>query len=303
MTEAKFSSFVISETTRNQIKALPQEMQLKFFWAVTEFGLDGIDPNFDGIELALWIPMRDFILSSKRKDEAWHNKQQENGKKGGRPRKKPAHNVETQNNPKNPELFEETQKTQRFLDKNPKTHNDNDNDNDNEDVNVYSGSDEPLGQKPSSKQKQKKPPLREREPVNDLECVEKAYLQNWDALFTQGKVKTADPVVNWNQTRKLLKNHFERIKPDLIIQAINNGITDDWVLEKGYSLGTMLSASVLNRLINSKNAGPPGESKFGKLSEGTVDISALYKQFGLTGSETEKRRKLIELRDRGEVSF
>jgi hypothetical protein len=164
----------------------------------------------------------------------------------------------------------------------------------------------PVVSKTSSSQKSektKKPPIREREPVNDMERVEKAYLQNWDALFSQGKVKTADPVVNFNQIRARLKKHFEKLKPDLIIQAINDGAKDDWVLDKGYSLGVMLSASVLNRLINSKNTGPPEESTFGKLSEGTVDIPALYQQFGLTGTEAEKRRKLLELRDRGEVSF
>jgi hypothetical protein len=108
----------------------------------------------------------------------------------------------------------------------------------------------------------KKPSLREREPVNDMERVEKAYLLNWDSLFTQGRVKTNDPVVNWNQTRSLLKKHFEKLKPDQIIQALRNGMTDDFVLNGGYSLGTMLSAAVLNRLINSagKATGVPPPS-------------------------------------------
>jgi hypothetical protein len=104
MSETKFSTFVMSETTRNQINALPQDMQLKFFWAVTDFGLDGIEPKFDGIELAIWIPMDDLILNSKREDEAWRNKQRENGKKGGRPRKTPV-NKETKDNPKNTEVI------------------------------------------------------------------------------------------------------------------------------------------------------------------------------------------------------
>jgi hypothetical protein len=97
-------------------------MQLKFFWAVTDFGLDGIEPKFEGIELAIWIPMRDLILNSKRQDEAWRTKQRENGKKGGRPRKTPIDN-ETQKNPNTPGVIEETQKTQGFLEKHPKTHN------------------------------------------------------------------------------------------------------------------------------------------------------------------------------------
>jgi hypothetical protein len=131
MDEGRFLTFKMSETTRNQIRALPQEMQLKFFWAVTDFGLDGIEPNFDGIELAVWIPMRDLILNSKRQDEAWHNKQQKNGKKGGRPRKTPV-DEETQNNPNNSGFFEENPNNPGFSDENPKTHNDNNNDNEKE---------------------------------------------------------------------------------------------------------------------------------------------------------------------------
>jgi hypothetical protein len=157
---------------------------------------------------------------------------------------------------------------------------------------------------PSKPEKTKKAPLREREPVNDLERVEKAYLQNWDTLYSQGKVKAINPVVNWSQTRKLLKTHFESLGVELIIQAVNNALNDEWVLNAGYSLSIMLSASVLNRLINAgQGHGPSQSTQFGELSEGTVDIPALYKQFGLTGSEQEKRRKLIELRDKGEVSF
>jgi hypothetical protein len=154
----------------------------------------------------------------------------------------------------------------------------------------------------SKPEKTKKAPLREREPVNDMERVEKVYLLNWDTLYSQGKVKAANPVVNWNQTRKLLKSRFENLDVELIIQALNNALNDEWVLNSGYSLGIMLSASVLNRLINSKSSGSE-EKHFGKPSEGTVDIDALYKKFNLTGPESEKRRKLIELRDQGVVSF
>ena len=105
-------------------------------------------------------------------------------------------------------------------------------------------------QKPA---KHKKPPLREREPVNDIERVEKAYLQNWDLLYSQGRLKTPDPVFNnifWIKTRKLLKNLFEQLDAETVIKALQNGLEDDWVINNGYSLGIMLSAGVLNRLIN-----------------------------------------------------
>jgi len=48
----------MSETTLNQIKVLSPETQLKFFWAVANYGVDGIEPDFTGLELAVWIPMK-----------------------------------------------------------------------------------------------------------------------------------------------------------------------------------------------------------------------------------------------------
>jgi hypothetical protein len=112
------------------------------------------------------------------------------------------------------------------------------------------GSDSDLSGKP------KKPPLRDREPVNDTERVEKTYLQNWDVLYSRNRVETPEPILNWLQVRKLLKTHFEKLKPEQIMQAINNGMKDDFILNGGYSLSTMLSKSVLNRLINGGQSEP-----------------------------------------------
>ncbi|GMO33939.1 MAG: hypothetical protein Ta2B_14430 [Termitinemataceae bacterium] len=147
--DSKFSTFVMSETTIEQIRAIKDEkLQLKFFWAVTDFGMKGLEPDFTGIELAVWIPMRDLIINSKRQDEAWRQKQRENGIKGGRPKKESV-STETQNNPNNPAVISETQKSDglfqkptenpnnpAFFHENPKTHNDNDNDNINDNINL-----------------------------------------------------------------------------------------------------------------------------------------------------------------------
>jgi hypothetical protein len=109
--------------------------------------------------------------------------------------------------------------------------------------------------------KQAKAPLREREPENDYERVEKVYLRNWDSLYKRGKVKTENPVVNWTRARALLKKHFERLKSDDITGALDRGLSDNFVMQGGYSLAVMLSATVLNRLINTSGAasgaGPP----------------------------------------------
>jgi hypothetical protein len=130
----------------------------------------------------------------------------------------------------------------------------------------------------SSSQKPKKTPLREREPENDYERVEKAYLQSWDTLYDQGKVKTDDPVVNWNQTRALLKRHFEKLKPDQIIHALKSGMEDDFVLSGGYSLGVILSASVLNRLINAEKTGSKQGQRIANDNVADDDIDKYFRE-------------------------
>lgn len=115
---------------------------------------------------------------------------------------------------------------------------------------VAAGCTDTAASPPKQKPKPKKPPLREREPVNDFEIVEKAYLHHWDTLYEAGVVHTADPVINWQQARKLLQGHFKTMPPDMIAQAIKSAAQDSFILKGGYSLTTILSASVLNRLIN-----------------------------------------------------
>ncbi|MDR2915115.1 MAG: DUF6291 domain-containing protein [Tannerella sp.] len=141
----------MSETTLNQIKVLPEQTQLKFFWAVANYGVDGIEPDFTGLELAIWIPMRDLISHTKRKDNNWREKQQRNGKKGGRPPK-------TQNNPDNPTEPNETQDNPNGVWVNSETHNDNVNVNVNENVNVNDNPDASASFDGSSE-----PPLSESE--------------------------------------------------------------------------------------------------------------------------------------------
>jgi hypothetical protein len=135
--KGEFSTFIMSETTLNQIKALPPEKQLQFFWAVADYGVDGIEPEFDGVDLAVWIPMRDLILHTKRKDEIWRLKRQENGKKGGRPKAKtdPDEPAGTQENLL---VISENQENQENL-LVISASNDNVNDNENLNVNVKLG--------------------------------------------------------------------------------------------------------------------------------------------------------------------
>lgn len=63
----RFKSFVFSETTKKQIDLMPTpEMKLKFYEAVTNYGMFGTEPeNLNAIEMIIWLPMKDLIDNSK----------------------------------------------------------------------------------------------------------------------------------------------------------------------------------------------------------------------------------------------
>jgi hypothetical protein len=150
---------------------------------------------------------------------------------------------------------------------------------------------------PPEKNNPEKIKLLDREPKNDLERVNKKWLENYITLF--GNEPFSPP---WNLSSPLVKKALKQAGAEKVLKALDTARQDKFCLDSGYILKIIMSGNVLSRLINSKSAYSE-EQKFGELLEGTVDISALYKQFGLTGTESEKRQKLIELRDQGEVSF
>ena len=110
-----------------------------------------------------------------------------------------------------------------------------------------------IGDKHQAPKKQVKKPLLEREPVNDIERVEKVYLQNYQSLFNSGIVKTEKPVINWLQSRKLTKQVIATYGVDTIINAVRNSVNNDFCVSRGYCLTMILSAGVLSGLINGNN--------------------------------------------------
>ena len=125
---------------------------------------------------------------------------------------------------------------------------------------TFSGTVQPPDEKPPDKKtgRPPKPSLREREPVNGHERVEKAYTANRDRLFEQGGIKTRDPPPStWPQSRKLLSRLFAAgFTAEQIAGAVDRAADDGFVLRGGYSLPVILSGGVLDRLLNAP-AGPP----------------------------------------------
>lgn len=82
------NSFIFYETFYEVLKELPPESRLKFYEALSEYGLLGIEPEFSGVEKALWIQLKYGIDKAKER----YNRSVENGKRGGRP-VKPTENL------------------------------------------------------------------------------------------------------------------------------------------------------------------------------------------------------------------
>ena len=74
-------SFIFYETFAKQLKCLDAETRYKFYDAIVEYGLYEIETDFTGIELSVWIPIKESIDNAKARRE----KSIDDGKKGGRP--------------------------------------------------------------------------------------------------------------------------------------------------------------------------------------------------------------------------
>ena len=93
-------SFVFYRSFRDAFRALDKDVRLRMYEAVIDYGLDLIEPHFEGIEKVLWILIRPQLEAN--------NKRFENGCKGGAPignqnaRKQPKNNQKiTEKQPKN----------------------------------------------------------------------------------------------------------------------------------------------------------------------------------------------------------
>lgn len=117
------------------------------------------------------------------------------------------------------------------------------------DINTNSNTDN----KPNiEKEKSQKPSLLQREPKNDLEVIEKEYLLNYQYLYKKGFVKSEKPVNDWLQSRRNTNNAINQYGLDLVLKAVKNSKLDQFCINCGYKLTTIISTGVLSRLINGK---------------------------------------------------
>ena len=127
MTDETKKSFILYHDYYEIIKKLPKEQIGDLLSAIFEYEMTGQTPKLDFATELVFIGIRQDLDRNAEKYEAYIEKQRENGKKGGRPRKD---SVITENEDEkflteNPTVFSKTQKSL----------NDNVNDNDNVNVN------------------------------------------------------------------------------------------------------------------------------------------------------------------------
>lgn len=97
---------------------------------------------------------------------------------------------------------------------------------------------------------EKKKPLAEREPVNDIERVEKAYLRNYSQLHGLGIIRMEKPIINWTASRKMTKDAIRKYGVGVVLEAVMKSMNSRFCITKGYTLTTILSAGVLAGLVN-----------------------------------------------------
>ena len=184
-------SFVFYKSFYEAIKNIPEEEQLKLYNAICEYSLFDIIPNLpDGIAKAMFILMKPNIDNANARYKA----SVENGKRGGRPRKKQGEkNLDkTQQKPNN-NLDKTQQKPKQNL-------------NDNVDVDVNVNDNDNIDNKPTKKTNKKANKKFVPPTLEEIEnyCKEKNYnidTQFFYEYFTEGNWvdSKGNKVKNWKQ--------------------------------------------------------------------------------------------------------
>ena len=130
-------SFVFYRGFREAINALPQEYQLKTLQYLMDYAFDGIEPEENGVEKALFLSFKPQIDAAQKRYEAVVV----NGQKGGRP-KKEKQEKSKENQKAESENQEESKNNQDLKNENLKKPNTNLNDN----ININDNDNTPKGE-------------------------------------------------------------------------------------------------------------------------------------------------------------
>jgi hypothetical protein len=100
----------------------------------------------------------------------------------------------------------------------------------------------------------KKIGLLEREPKNDLERVNKTWLENYITIFGNQPINP-----RWDLSSPLVSKALKQAGIEKVLGALEAARNDKFCLDSGYILKVIMSGNVLSRLINVRTGGtgPP----------------------------------------------
>lgn len=99
--------------------------------------------------------------------------------------------------------------------------------------------------------------LRLREPKNEQEMVDKVYFEEWDKLIERGIIPPCDPPTSmWTSAHSNSKKLREQYGVEKVCEVVRRASSDDFVVKNGFSLSTILSATVFMKLYTQINGNP-----------------------------------------------
>ena len=87
--------------------------------------------------------------------------------------------------------------------------------------------------------------LLDREPKNDMEHVNKKWLENYISIFNSQPIN-----IKWNLSSPLIKKILKQVGIEKTLLALDAAMSDKFCLETGYLLQIIMSGNVISRLIN-----------------------------------------------------
>jgi len=97
--------------------------------------------------------------------------------------------------------------------------------------------------------KQKPFELLSREPKNDLERVNKKWLENYISLHGEQPINPS-----WSISAPLVSKAIKQVGVDKILQALDTAMRDEFCIKSGYILKTIMATNIISKLVNK----PPG---------------------------------------------
>ena len=95
---------------------------------------------------------------------------------------------------------------------------------------------------------------------NQVQQVKTLYLNNYHALFESRKVSLERPQVIWGRAVNKIKECVRNFGFESVMRAMTLALDDSWLVGNGYVITTILSDSVMARLLQSAGRKPSQRS-------------------------------------------